>query len=251
MAKFRKLPKAVWYFILALTFFVRDSYSIMQDGKITAQNYIETLGEDFLKLNSNAFVIIACIFIPLFYTFFAEVIMTFVYNTLSRRFVMAINKEDFTFRTRITLIVANIILGVIGISYYFVPQAIGVISAVFNFAVPSLLFAWFYEDFRVRYLPKKFHYRVMSYIAKIYLGVVTTFSVISFIYFMFMIDVDKTVLDIIAYSIDVVIKLLFVLLAYMYGKLLIKQSEKPEDNNLFIRKEEPKVDNTVFKDFNF
>lgn len=251
IAKLRKIPKAVWYFILALSFFGRDSYTIIEEGRLTAKNYLAALGENMPNFNDRAFIIIACITIPLVYTLFAEIIMNIIYNILTRRFVMAINKEDFTFRVRITLIVSNIIIGIISIIYYFAPQSMLVISAVFNFAVPTLLFAWFYEDFRVRYVPKMHQYSLMNYVAKIYLGVVTAFSALSFIYYMFMIDIDKTTLDIVAYSLDLGIKLIFVLLAYLYGKRLYKQSKEPEDNNLFIVKEQPKADSNVFKDFNF
>ncbi len=251
VAAFRKVPKAIWYFILALSFFGRDSYSIIQEGKLTAKNYLDAFGENMLPLNDAAFIIIACITIPLVYTLFAEIIMNIVYNILARRFVMAINKEDFTFRVRITLIASNIIIGIIAITYYFVPQAIEIGSRVLAFVVPTLFFAWFYEDFRVRYVPKMHQYSLMNYVAKIYLGVVTIFSALSFIYYMFMIDVTKTTLTIVAYSLDLAIKLIFVALAYLYGKKLNKQSKEPEDNSLFIVKEQPKVDDNVFKDFNF
>lgn len=252
IAKFRKLPKSLWYLILAISFFARDSYSILEQGKATAQGYLESLGDaNLLHLNSTFFIIMSCVFIPLFYSLFAELVMSFIYNTLSRRFVMAINREDFTFRTRITLILCNIVLAVIGISHYFAPNEISIISAVFNFAIPTLIFALFYEDFRKRYMPKKYHYSLMNYVAKIYLGVLVTFSAFSFIYYMLLTDMPKTTVDIIAYSVDLFIKMLFVGLASLYGKKLKAHSEKPEDNDLFIHKEEPKVDDNVFKDFNF
>lgn len=252
IAKFRKLHKALWYLILALSFFIRDSYIILQDSKFSAQEYMKVLNaENMFSFNQTAVVVMLCIFMPLLYTLMAEIIMTFCYNVIARRFIMAINKEDFTFRTRLILIMGNIIIGVFASIYYFVPQSISIVSAIINFAVPVLLFVWFYEAFRVKYIPRVNHYNLMNFIAKIYLGVVVTFSAISFIYLMFMTDLPKTNLDIIAYSIDLFVKLLFVLLAYLYGKKLKKQSLAPEDNALFIAKEKPSVHNNVFKDFNF
>ncbi len=252
VAKFRKLNKWIWYLFLAASFFISDAYLLIEDSKITAQSYLDMLGgQNLIAISTTAMVITSCIFIPIIYTVFAEIIMNFCYNIVARRFLMALNADDFTFRARLVLILSNIIIGVISVTYFFAPKAIGIISSIIDFAVPTLLFACFYEDFRTRYLPKRNHYRVFAYVAKIYLGISVIFSFLSFINNIVNLNVEKSVLDTIAYSIDLGIKLIVAGLAYLYAKRLKIKSEEPEDNDIFIIKEEPKKNDTVFKDFNF
>lgn len=252
VAKLRKLPKWIWYIIFAVSFFLRDTYVLIEQSKLTAQNYLEYLGgESIINFGSTALIVFSCIFAPAIYTLFAEIIMNFCYNVLGRRFVMALNSDDFTFRTRLILILSNLIIGVISVVYYFMPSSIGIISSIIDFGIPTLLFGIFYEYFRVMYLPKRNHFRVFSYVAKIYLGIFLAMSLFSFMLYMLSVDVERTTLDTVAYSLDLGIKLIFVLLGYLYAKRLKIKSQEPEDNDIFIVKDEPKQDDTVFKDFNF
>jgi len=252
VAKFRKLSKWVWYIILAVSFFLRDTYILIEQGKITAQSYLEYLGgENLINFGSTALIVFSCIFAPAIYTLFAEIIMNFCYNILARRFVMAINAEDFTFRVRLTLILSNLLIGIISVVYYFVPSSIVIIASVIDFAIPALLFGLFYEDFRIKYIPKKNHYRVFSYVAKIYLGIFLVMSLFSFMYYMLSVNIERNNLDTIAYSLDLGIKLIFVLIGYLYAKRLHVKSQEPEDNDIFIIKDEPKQEENVYKDFHF
>lgn len=252
VAKFRKMPSFLWYFILAASYFFKNAYVTLGDAKIMTESYAEQFAElGVTGFNGTAFTVVVAILVPVIYTVIFELFARIIYGLLVRRFALAVNQNDFCFRLRLVIIVANIILGAVGIFYFFFPEVIDILSAIFGYAVPTLLIAWFYEDFRVRYVPKRNHASLFLFAARIYVGIYLALSVFDLVYYLALFDRSLTVLETVSVCLDTVIVASSALLAYLNHRRLQKISREPEDNDLFIKKEEKPKDDSIFKDFGF
>lgn len=252
ISKFRKLPNFMWYAFLAISYFFKNAYVIIADAKSMTGSYMEAFAEmGITGFNGTAFAVIVGIFVPIFFTLIFELFIRIIYGIIARRFALAVNQSDFCFRVRLVIIVANCIIGIVNILLFFLPQLVDLMNAIFSYAVPTLLLAWFYEDFRARYVPKRNHATLFSYVAKFYVGIYLIFSAFDLLYYFLFFNGQVSVIATVSLCVDTVIIIATAVLAYLNYKRLIKIALEPEDNNLFIKKEEKPKDDSIFKDFGF
>jgi hypothetical protein len=185
-----------------------------------------------------------------FYSVFAVIVMMAIqvlifellarlsYNLLQRRFTVACDKNNYIVRLRMAYFYANIVLGIVGIIYFFVESTRMIVPAVLDFAVPTLFIAVFYDDLRCKCVPKRNNFRVYDYMGKLYLLIHITVS--AFMVMQYLLEgglKDGTTLQTVSEFVDLGVKgLFFIPFFFCFAKLKIK-SEGDEDNPLFIRSE--------------
>lgn len=251
IAKLRKLPTFVWYVIYAATFFFMDASSLISDGQTITESYKAAFEEiGMTGVNFQAMSIVIIIMACIVYTVIFEIIVWVAHSILQRRFPLTINKNDFAFRLRLLFIISHLILGCIGIVGFFNAQVYGLLNAIFAFSVPALLLIWFYEDFRVRYVPKRNQHTLFRFVATFFIGIYLALSAISLIYNLVIYGAELSKLQTAALCVDTVVIALVGVFAYFYYRILTNISKEPEDNEMFIKKEETKNDD-IFKDLGF
>lgn len=252
IAKLRKLPTFVWYIIFAASYFFREAWSLTANAKATTEAYLAQFAElGITGINGTGITVMVSIFSVIIAVVIYEIIFWLAHSILSRRFVLAINRNDFSFRLRLLMIISNIILGLVGITYFFTDKATAILTAIFDYSVPTLLLGWFYEDFRVRYVPKRNHAKLFAFVSKIYIGIYFVFSAF-YLIFNLTFYTNLTVIEIVSLCVDTVIVVVTAVMAYFNYRRLVKIADGPEDNDLFISKEEDnKKDDNIFKDFGF
>ena len=151
------------------------------------------------------------------------------------------------------MIFANVVLGLIGIAYFFVPGMVDVTNAVIRYAVPTIFFALFYDDFRRKFVPKRNVQKLFVFVARIYIIVYFAIALFTSVYELALYSSTLSVLEIVALALDPTIVALSAVAAFIYASHLKKVSLEDEDNELFIKKEETpdKEDDNVFKDLGF
>ncbi|MBR1746927.1 MAG: hypothetical protein IJ735_01805 [Clostridia bacterium] len=163
---------------------------------------------------------------------------------------MSVNKADFCFRVRLVIILSDLILGLVGIVYFFYPVVQGIVSSVLEIAVPALLLGWFYEDLRERFVPAQNQAKVFGFVSRFYLGIYLALGVLNLIYEMGLYFAELTVLEIVELALDPAVVLILGVVAYLNYRRLKNISEHSLggiDNN---EQQKPK-DETIFKDFGF
>ena len=249
IAKLRKIPGFLWFFILAATYFFRDAYNDLATARSLGQEYTAAFAQLELEVNPTPMIVITTILTPIIAAAIFELIMRVVYSLLVRRYVMAINQNDFCFRIRLVMIIANIILGCVGIVYFFVSDGVmQLLNSIFEFAVPALLYMWFYEDFRARYVPQNRHDKLFYAVARVYVAIFFVINLISMIITVSAVGVPAIMIA--AACVDVGMVVVVAVLAYLDYRRLQKIALEPEINVLFIKKDEEKDDN-IFKDLGF
>ena len=252
IAKLRKLPTFVWYLFYAVSFFFRDAAALLGEGKTITESYRAAFEEiGMTGVNFQAMSIVIIIFAAIIATAIFELILWLAHSIIQRRFPIVINRNDFRYRVRLVFIISNIILGIIGIPNFFTDKTVGILGAIFNFAVPAMLLIWFYEDFRVRYVPKARQHSLFRFVAMIYIGIYLALSVINLIRGLVMFSATMSALDTVALCLDTVVIAAVAVVAYFDYRRLSKIALEPEDNDLFIKKEEKPNDDNIFKDLGF
>ncbi len=253
IAKLRVVPTPVWFIFLAIScFFVQCRTTVVTAGEAIATfneawaDLMAETGESF-SINTTAFTVFTCIFSGLVSAAITEAVIYIVYAFTARRFFCAINQKDFSFRARILIIIVNLIVGVFSLTSFIHEGAGNIVIALINITVPALFIAWYYEDYRVRFVPKRNHASLFRLFAIVYLVIAFVRSLAPAIEYTVMGGTD--VLTIVAVWVDVAMILALGVLAYFNVVRLNKIASTPEDNELFLPKE--KEDNNIFKDLGF
>ena len=255
------MPTVVWVFLLAATFFFARAYEFIVDAKTIAATMAQSYSEMFANAGVDSFdenrfytimIVFSAIATAFIYTGVFELFMRIVHSVALRRYAAVCNVSDFTFRLRLVMIVANIILGIIGIFYFFFPKVSDLLTAIFRYAVPTVCFALFYDDFRRKYVPKRNVQKLFVFVARIYIIVYLAISLFTSVYELALYSSTLGVLAIIALVTYPTMVGLSAVAAYIYSARLKKISLEDEDNELFIKKEEtPDRNDDVFKDLGF
>ncbi len=251
IAKLRKLPTFVWYILYAASFFFMDASTLISDGRTITDSYkagFEEIG--MTGVNFDAMAVFIVIFAVIIYTVIFELIVWIAHSVLQRRFPLTLNKSDFAFRLRLLFIISHLILGCVGIVGFFSVPVWELLNAIFAFAVPALLLMWFYEDFRTRYVPKRNQHTLFKFVAMIYIGIYLALSAIYLVYNLVLYSGDLTALEIASLCVDTLVISIVAVVAYFDYRRLSKIAREPEDNDLFIKKEENNNDD-IFKDLGF
>lgn len=252
IAGLRKCPEIVWYFLLAATFFFKDAHSTLEYVKSLAEEYSAAFSETGVAdFNVDAFVVITAILVPFVYVLIFELIARLVRNSIVRRFAVAVNQKDFVFRVRLVVMISNVILGFVGITFFFYAPLIRIFTSVFFYIVPTLLFGWFYEDFRKRYVSKTCHASLFAFVSKFYIGIYLIIRTVDMILGLIFRNDSFPVVDTVALCLGPVAVLFSALLAYFNRRRLERISREPEENVIFIKKDDDGNGDAIFKDFGF
>ncbi|MBO4539091.1 MAG: hypothetical protein J5781_02360, partial [Clostridia bacterium] len=174
VAKYRSLPDAVWFFISAIAAFFANAYSLLVDSGETVSMLSENL-ESLnvgMTINVPAFVTFSCVLSALLYAAVFEIINHIAAGVFLARFSAKTNRSDIKFRLRLCYIYSNICIGLVGIVYFFTQVTDGaytgafslynevnnvklILSAIVPFSSLTFFLFIFYEDLRVRFLPKR------------------------------------------------------------------------------------------------
>lgn len=251
IAFLRKIPTPVWFFVLAATCFFEQCHDVIYQTKAVAETFNAAFAEQGLEIsvNSTALTVFSCILEGIIEAAIIELLFYIAYSILARRFYCAVNKKDFSFRLRILFIIANLILGIINLTAFFAPNVSTILSACTGYAVPAVLLALFYEDFRKRFVPKRNHAKMFGFIACIYVGIAMIWRVVNAVEYTVLTEAARSTIGLVAVWVDFGIVLLSAVGAYLNYRRLDKIAKEPEDNDLFIEKEPEK--NTIFKDLGF
>ena len=250
VSKLKKIPTFVWFLLLVAAEFAASAYVTLNNADYMANEYAQVLADSGVTFSATVFTVVFCVFTPLIQAALCELLMRVAYAVV-RRFAIGADKIDFCFRIRLVVILADLILGLIGILYFFFPVVTDVMTAVFECSVLGLLLAWFYEDFRARFVPRKLHARAFSFVSKIYLGIYLAIGVLNLLYsLVFYLD-QLTALDLTAIIVSPSVVLLLGGLAFLNYVRLKKISSEPDDELHIDDNEEKPKDDTIFKDFGF
>lgn len=251
IAILRKIPTAVWFLFLAVVCFFKDCSQLITAFKevinVLNQALIEQGAE--ISVNATAVTVFSCIFEALLSAAIVELFMLVAYTVLARRFYCAINKKDFSFRLRIVFIMSYFILGIFNISGFFWQAGYSLIDACTGYIIPALALGFYYEDFRKRFVPKRNHAKCFGFAATIYVGIYFVLKLGTAVRYTVTPGLNLTVLDTVAIWVDFGLVVVTAVLAYLNYRRLDKIAKEPEDNDLFIPKENN--DDKIFKDLGF
>ncbi|MDY4655175.1 MAG: hypothetical protein SO386_03005 [Eubacteriales bacterium] len=251
IATLRKIPTAVWFLLLAVVCFFKDCSQLITASSEIIAAFDKAIAEQGLQVtvNATALTVFSCIFQSLFVAALAELLMFVAYTVLARRFYCAINKKDFVFRLRIVIILSYFILGIFNISGFFWQAGYSLIVACTGYIIPALAIGFYYEDFRKRFVPKRNHAKCFGFAATIYVGIYFVLKLGTAVRYTVASGLNITALDMAAIWVDFGLVVVSAILAYLDYRRLDKIAKEPEDNDLFIPKENN--DDKIFKDLGF
>lgn len=259
MEKAKKIPDFVWMLLFAITIFIANCYVLINDSEYSAGQLVSMYTEAGINIKYNAAFVLMLIFTVILYTVIFELLAKMLGGSMIRRFGLKITLKELVLRLRILLGIGNILIGIIGITYFFDEQIGYLLSSIFEFAIIAILFMRFYEHFRKNCVPNRYQAKFFAYVAKILFTIFILYSAFIFVYNMLLIDIELTVMEIVSLTLDLTIKFVMAGIAYWYGNKLKKYesmeephiSDKHNDNDPFftVKVEEEKKDTTIFKDF--
>ncbi len=272
VAKFRVLPEIVWFLISAVAVFFANAYYYVTSSADAIGLIMENVSamEVELSINALAFIIISCVFLAIFSALIFELINHIVSGVLLARFSAKTNRSDIKFRLRLCYIYSNLLIGLIGVSYFFTQTTNGAYTGVFSpdnfnndvelilssivpFSSLTFFLYVFYEDFRVRFLPQRNHPRALLFIGRLYFGIYLVITLIEALRAVVFYSGVLSVVAMVACWLDFGIVAIWAFLAYLYYQKLKKN---PYDNDDHGPKEtitiinEPKQRN-IYDDFGF
>ena len=253
IGKINKIPTVFWFLLLATSEFFAAAYVLLNNAKINvadmAAQYENLFAEAELSINQPVMIAVTCVLSALVSAVICEVLIRVAFAVV-RRYAMDVQKFDFCFRVRLVIILSNVVLGLIGIVHFFFSNLTGILTSVFEVTVPALLLGWFYEDYRVRFVPRQNQARVFSLVAKLYLGIYFALRAIDLILALGVYKRDLSALDTAAVIVAPSIVLVLGLIALLDYFRLKKISSVPEESTIDNNDEKPK-DDTIFRDFGF
>ncbi|MFA6866415.1 MAG: hypothetical protein WCR54_02745 [Clostridia bacterium] len=273
MVKFKKVPSWAWVILLAITLFFANAYATIEGSKTITDMAIASVPKE-VNVNYNGLLWMFGVFETFIYVLLFEVLAKWVSQSLIRRFLLTIGIKEMVMQIRIVLIICNFFIGLVGITSFFSLDVGNLLYAIFQFAILSFMYGWYYESFRKKYVPGRFQSILFAYIAKLFIGIYLIFSAYDFFYYMVLTESNLSVMEAVTLTVDVVIKLAIAVVAFMYDKKHLKksvinptninnqnQNNNNNNNNFKINvdpfnfdkinntNEEKKEDDKVFKDF--
>lgn len=240
ISKLKKMPIIVWYLLFGVASFFSSIYSVTSMG----QEFITAFSEMFSGVNARRLLIV---YYPLTFildVIIFEVIAYLVYSLIAKRFFLQLSQDDFVFRLRLTMIIINVIIGLVSLIFFIVPEAQLLTNAIVTPFAQAFFLAFFFFEICKNFVPLSFAHKVYLYIARIYLVVFIAINAINLIT-LFTLEGVKAMEYLAAGARLLVYSLMFFLVYYHYNKLKsIPPKEPPKD-------EQEKPDETVFKDFGF
>lgn len=245
--KFKKIPVFVWYLIFGLTSFFATLYTTLD----MSGSYKAMFEELYPHLNSGQFLYI---FIPMVIVIdivIFEFLAYLVYSIMSRRFLIKISQFDFVFKLRLTMILGYIIVGLISLVYFVLPENIvsqvaTIGTSVINPFFQTLFLGMFIYIICKECLPKKVSFVAYSYIARFYLTIFIAMNIFNFA-LLFTVE-TTTLIQYIAAVARLIVYFGMIILAYIHYQKL--KNLPPDDKNKESEKENEE-DKVVFKDFGF
>lgn len=248
VAKYRSVPEFLWYIFAAVSAFFANAYDTIVSAGVEVKSFNEMLVEIELPLTVNAvaFIVLSCVLSAVFSTLIFEIINHIVSGVLLARFGAKTNRSDLKFRLRLCFIYANLLTGLIGVSYFFTQLTDGAYTGVFtldsylqndvrtilNCFLPysaMTFFAFlFFEDVRVRFLPKRNQLRALAFIGRIYFGISILYSLIQCLV---LLDNSRSVLTIVTDWVDLGVRVLWAGGAFLYYTYLKKKSSNDDGND--------------------
>ena len=270
VAKYRVLPNAVWFLISACAAFFANAYSTLIDTASSASAVAESLASLNMgvTLNYAAFISLSCVLSALLTAGIFEIINHIASGILLARFSAKTNRSDIKFRLRLCYIYANICIGIIGIVYFFTQVTDGaytgafslfnwdndvelILSSIVPFSALTFFLFVFYEDFRIRFLPKRNHARALLYVGRIYFGLYFVVELIIALRAVIFYSADLTAIEIASSWVSVAVVALWAGAAYLYYNKLKKMPDDDDtDQPITFIVEEPTKHN-IYDDFGF
>lgn len=280
VSKLRKIPTFGWVFFVFVSFFFAFCYEYLLIGEYTTSTmfsmYDEVLGEANLlesisPVSIASIGVIASLFEAAMATVIFELILILAYNVCVGRFRAQINRPDFKFRIRYAIIIANTIIGILSIGYFFTQKINGeyvgaltlfgdvvnyvqadnpyytIQSSFLPFAVYTLVFGFFYEDFRKRYVLQRNQAKLFNFVAIIFVGISLVVSIVSF--FVYFGESTSSTINIVASCLEIGTKLLLGVGALLNSRRLKKISDTPVVNVYDTTNDH--VQKNIFDDFGF
>ncbi len=276
VAKMRKIPKFLWYVLMALSFFFSEMYAYLISGEAIAMTMEETIAEMGITVNYTGFSVLYILFYAIVTEVIFELFNHFASGVLIARFSARTNREDFRFRVRLCYFYANIVIGIFGIIYFFTQTENGVYTGTFNlfgsqanmyyandvytimtsfvpFVLHALALVFFYDDFQKRFLPVKNVTRAFTYVARIYFGVSIAYEIVQVASNIIITQQDFTPVEYASYWVALATVVLCAVGAYLYYLLRLKKikDENKDDNGpsiTVIPKDDKK---NIYDDFGF
>lgn len=241
MLKLKKVPLFVWYLIFGIMSMFTSLYGLKEIGT----DYVEILTEMLPGLNVGR---VLFLFYPMMFIMdivIFEIIAYFAFNVISKRYVLNIPRNEFALKLRIMIIMSNLVIGIVSLVYFLLPQIIFISTAIVNTFVQTFVLGIFLYEICSHNIKNNKGHDAYMYIARLYLGIMLVFNILNIISLFTLENVPF--IEYIASVIKIVIILIMSGIAYMqYTKLKNLPKDPPSDGG--VTKE---IDNTVFKDFGF
>lgn len=272
IAKFRVLPEIIWFLISTVAVFFANAYYFITSSSDAIDMIMENVSSLDVQLNINvfAFIAVSCVFLALFRALVFELINHIAAGVLLARFSAKTNRSDIKFRLRLCYIYSNLMIGLIGISYFFTQTTNGAYTGVFTlnninndvelilssivpFSSLTFFLYVFYEDFRVRFLPKRNHPRALLFVGRLYFGIYSVLALIAALRAVIFYSGVLSVVAMVSYWLDFGIVAIWSVVAYLYYLKLKKNPSDDDDhdsNETVIVINETKQHN-IYDDFGF
>ena len=249
--KLKKAPNFIWIILLGLSLVFRDLYAI-GEMLISMPEVFEALGQDITEISElmddmfyMMYITSGIIGILIF-----ELIAYLAYGALKRRKFLKdnITSQEFKFPVRIAFIAGNIIIGLIWLLYFCLPQEALYATQIVTFTINIIALS--YAFFIIRYLDYfttgklKDTYKVFS---QFYAGIYIVLSVLNLINFYRVNDYY-----IIVNVVIVIIALVFLLISNNLQRTLLIWDKKDLDAlNNKNNDEDNSPPKEIFKGFGF
>ncbi len=273
IAKFRILPEAVWFLISVVAVFFAGAYNYITssaDAIAILMDNVASMDVE-LQINPIAFIAVSCVFTSFLQAAIFELINHLVAGVLLARFSAKTNRSDLKFRLRLCYIYSNLLIGLIGISYFFTQTTNGAYTGVFSldnvendvelilssivpFSSLTFFLYVFYEDLRKSFLPQRNHPRALLFIGRLYFGIYLILTLIGALRAVIFHSNALSVIMMVSYWLDFGVVAIWSAIAYLY---YLKLKKEPSDNNNGDDPQEPIIvitetkQHNIYDDFGF
>lgn len=261
IARYKKVPDIIWMLIFAVTIFLSNAFDLIEESGELSVEIIKIYTEAGINVKSSGIISFLIIGTVLLYTLAFELLARWLSGELIRRFRLNIETKEMVMRLRIVICIGNILIGLISLTALINGNVKQIVDSALEFPIMAILLMWFYNHFRIKVVPGRFHAKFFVFLARFYIGIFIFLAGYNFISYLFIYDVALTTVEIASISIELGVTLIIAGIAYLYSaklkkdELLIDNDEdKPNnDNDPFnfgtIKVEEEKKEETIFKDF--
>lgn len=253
MEKFRKIPYFVWVLIFAAAAFAGNAVELFADSATLSAEIMEAYRMAGMSVRSEGVIQAAIISGSVVIAVLAfELIANWISGDLVRRYRLNVKAAELVMMVRILAIIINLVFGLFSLLYFVSEDAFYIADAIIEAPLVAGLFIWFFEAVRKRIAPAKFQSRLFSFVSWIYFAIAIVINGYYFLSYMFVYDVELTVIEIAALSLRLGMTLAMAAAAYIYSLKLKKHSDDDNNNDgsgpyRFEIIEEK--NDTVFKDF--